>query len=217
MLPGVIRPLFLLSTLAIRRSVGMATFGTTKYPIVCGEDVMRPKAHGTTDFPVMSNLRWGCDEKTANRICSHNRHYAEHSGYWQQTSFLKEEHGKSEVKFYDSVSGKLLYTAPRGRTWAEFVAESKSHGWPSFRDAEVEWENARCLANGEMVSLAGTHLGHNLPDRKGNRYCINLVCIAGREEGAPEAAAAVDAAAGPADADGGAKGSEKEGSGCTVQ
>jgi peptide methionine sulfoxide reductase MsrB len=31
-----------------------------------------------------------------------------------------------------------------------------------------------------MVSLAGTHLGHNLPDKKGNRYCINLVSCAGR-------------------------------------
>ena len=30
-----------------------------------------------------------------------------------------------------------------------------------------------------MVSLEGTHLGHNLPDKKGNRYCINLVSIAG--------------------------------------
>jgi peptide methionine sulfoxide reductase MsrB len=36
--------------------------------------------------------------------------------------------------------------------------------------------------------LAGTHLGHNLPDKKGNRYCINLVSIAGRplEEQADE-------------------------------
>jgi peptide methionine sulfoxide reductase MsrB len=29
----------------------------------------------------------------------------------------------------------------------------------------------------------GTHLGHNLPDGKGNRYCINLVSVAGRPEG----------------------------------
>jgi hypothetical protein len=48
--------------------------------------------------------------------------------------------------------------------------ESKSHGWPSFRDEEVVWENVRCLPNGESVSVDGTHLGHNLPDRKGNRY-----------------------------------------------
>ena len=26
---------------------------------------------------------------------------------------------------------------------------------------------------------AGTHLGHMLPDAKGKRYCIDLVCIAG--------------------------------------
>jgi hypothetical protein len=23
-------------------------------------------------------------------------------------------------------------------------------------------------------------LGHNLPDKKGNRYCINLCCVAGQ-------------------------------------
>lgn len=43
-----------------------------------------------------------------------------------------------ETNYYDSVTGKLLYTAPRGRTFEEFKAESKSHGWPSFRDSEVE-------------------------------------------------------------------------------
>ena len=42
------------------------------------------------------------------------------------------------------------------------------------------WENVRCLKDGETVSLTGTHLGHNLPDRSGNRYCINLVSIAGQ-------------------------------------
>ena len=53
------------------------------------------------------------------------------------------------------------------------------HGWPSFRDQEVVWENVRSLRNGEMISIDGTHLGHNLPDGKGNRYCINLVSISG--------------------------------------
>ena len=33
---------------------------------------------------------------------------------------------------------------------------------------------------GETVSVDGTHLGHNLPDDAGNRYCINLVSVAGR-------------------------------------
>ena len=31
-------------------------------------------------------------------------------------------------------------------------------GWPSFRDNEVVWDNVRCLANGETVSVDGTHV-----------------------------------------------------------
>ena len=61
----------------------------------------------------------------------------------------------------------------------EFIVESEAHGWPSFRDDEVNWKNVRILPNGETVSIDGTHLGHNLPDYLGNRYCINLVSIAG--------------------------------------
>ena len=44
---------------------------------------------------------------------------------------------------------------------------------------EVVAENVRVLRDGETVSVDGTHLGHNLPDPHGNRYCINLVCVAG--------------------------------------
>ena len=47
-------------------------------------------------------------------------------------------------------------------------------------DEEVVWDNVRVLkGSGETVSVDGTHLGHNLPDRSGNRYCINLVSVAG--------------------------------------
>jgi peptide methionine sulfoxide reductase MsrB len=102
----------------------------------------------------------------------------------QRQLFLKDSktdlEKDKEIKFYDSNSGKLLFTAPRGRTWDQFVQESKAHGWPSFRDEEVNWDYVRCLTNGESVSVDGTHLGHNLSDRKGNRYCINLVSVAGR-------------------------------------
>lgn len=55
---------------------------------------------------------------------------------------------------------------------SEFIQESLAHGWPSFRDSEVNWEEVRCLKNGEAISLTGTHLGHNLPDRLGNRYVV---------------------------------------------
>lgn len=81
--------------------------------------------------------------------------------------------------YYDSVTGQPLFRAPVGRTVQEFIDESKAHGWPSFRDEEVIWDRVRCLKNGEAVTIDGTHLGHNLPDGKGNRYCINLVCVAG--------------------------------------
>ena len=61
----------------------------------------------------------------------------------------------------------------------EFVSETNKHGWPSFRDEEVVWDNVRSLLDGEMVSVDGSHLGHNLPDFYGNRYCINLASISG--------------------------------------
>ena len=53
---------------------------------------------------------------------------------------------------------------------------------PSFRDEEVVWDNVRVLKDGETVSTTGTHLGHNLPDGSGNRYCINLISVAGKPE-----------------------------------
>ena len=120
----------------------------------------------------------------------------------------------STIVFYDVVTGKPLFEAPKGRSWSEFnearvrsfsrrkhsmfrftiaVKESKKHGWPSFRDEEVNQEYVRILPDGEAVSIDGTHLGHNLPDASGNRcsadydacdvisligYCINVVSVA---------------------------------------
>jgi len=81
-----------------------------------------------------------------------------------------------EITFYDSVTGKPLFIAPKGRSMVDFIAESRQHGWPSFRDNEVVWENVRCLNDGETVSLTGTHLGHNLPDMTGNRYVFYHYC-----------------------------------------
>merc|ERR1712006_12522 len=102
------------------------------------------------ETPVQDNLRWNCDWNTADRICNFT-------------------------------SGKPLFVTggPDDRSWDSFVKESVAHGWPSFRDNNVDWDNVRVLPNGEVVSVDGTHLGHNLPDHSGNRYCINLVCIAG--------------------------------------
>jgi len=116
----------------------------------------------------------------------HSRHYAEHSGYYEKTSFVKEASKVAEgdtINFYDSNTGKLLFFAPKGRSMDAFLKESRAHGWPSFRDEETNWDYVRCLKDGETVSVDGTHLGHNLPDGKGSRYCINLVSVAGRPEG----------------------------------
>ena len=150
------------------------------------ESLMSPRLHGTCLARVQTDLRWGSSAETANRICCFNRHYAEHSGYFQQTAFFRSpEARKAEtdglpIIFYDSVTGSPLFRAPVGRTWAQFKLESIAHGWPSFRDAEVITSHVRILANGEAVSTDGTHLGHNLPDSSGNRYCINIVSVAGR-------------------------------------
>lgn len=151
-------------------------------PCVMGdESIMKAKKFGSSDVPVQANLRWNCDRAKADQICNYNRHYAEYSGYFETTTFKEEARRANDpMKFYDSNTGNLLFTAPIGRTMDDFLVESSAHGWPSFRDAEVNWDYVRILPDGETVSVDGTHLGHNLPDRKGNRYCINLVSVAGR-------------------------------------
>eukprot|EP00051_Salpingoeca_urceolata_P017299 m.234685 g.234685 ORF g.234685 m.234685 type:complete len:238 (-) comp18916_c5_seq11:233-946(-) len=155
-----------------------------KLPVMGSESLMSKKEHGTSKTPVQSNLRYGCDHKLADRICNFNRHYAERSGYLSSTKWLKTVRDAEEpVVYYDSNSGKPLFRAPVGRSFEDFHAESKSHGWPSFRDQEVNWQYVRVLPDGETVSVDGTHLGHNIPDRQGNRYCINLVSVAGNPVG----------------------------------
>ena len=112
---------------------------------------MSQKNHGTCDQAVMKNLRYGVDHKTADRVCCFNRHNAEHGGYAFETprtwmEELKKINNNSngeEVTYYDPVTGKPLFIAPRGRTTEEFVQESVAHGSPSFRDEEVVWENVR--------------------------------------------------------------------------
>lgn len=130
--------------------------------------------------------------RNADKICCFNRHYAEFSGYAFSAQVIWLEQLRSEQRqanekaspevpttYYDSVTGKPLFKAPVGRSLDDFIKESRGHGWPSFRDDEVVWENVRVLPNGETISVDGTHLGHNLPDFNGNRYCINLISVAG--------------------------------------
>lgn len=40
-----------------------------KYPILADEEIMKPKAHGTSEKPVMKNLKWGADFEVSPHIC----------------------------------------------------------------------------------------------------------------------------------------------------
>lgn len=111
---------------AAASSAMFATKADSKYPVMADESVMSQKAHGTSEKPVQEKLRWNCDFETADRICNFNRHYAEFAGYWQTTDFLKNlKEEETPIKFYDSVTGKLLFTAPVGRSMEDFIKESQ--------------------------------------------------------------------------------------------
>lgn len=125
---------------ATSTSSRLAVFGTkadSKYPVMADEAVMSPKTHGTSEKPVQEKLRWNCDFETADRICNFNRHYAEFAGYWATTDFLKNlNQEETPIKFYDSVTGKLLFTAPVGRSMEDFIKESQRYilfwSWPFY-------------------------------------------------------------------------------------
>jgi len=82
--------------------------------------------------------------------------------------------------FYDSACGAPLFRAPVGRSMDAFNADTQEHGWPSFREAEVDKDNVVTnLTTTLVTSACGTHLGTYLPDSQGPRWCIDLSCIAG--------------------------------------
>lgn len=121
------------------------------------------------------------DYDTAQRICCNNHRYAEYQGYLDapEVDLFSKLDPTVETVFYDSVCGIPLFIAPRGRTFEEFKAESLKHGWPSFRPEEIVSENVIIHEKGRMESRCLTHLGHNLPEGGVDRYCIDLVCMAG--------------------------------------
>jgi len=129
------------------------------------------------------------DYELAERICCNNQHYAEPKGYleWEpDVAFFRHleeqpnfDANTTETIFYDSVCGLPLFIAPRGRSYEDFKKESIKHGWPSFRPEEMITENVILHQDGRMESKCLTHLGHNLPEGGEDRYCIDLVCIAG--------------------------------------
>ena len=129
-------------------------------------------------------LRWNSRSATAKQICARNRHGAEWSGLLNRADrFIEElnaemDGGGGHVTFYDSALNRPVFEV-FNRPLSQFLEESVKHGWPSFRAEDVVWENVRILDDGEVVTRDGLHLGHNIPDEKGPRFCINLVCVSG--------------------------------------
>ncbi|CAJ1374556.1 unnamed protein product [Effrenium voratum] len=131
---------------------------------------------------LQDNLKFGAqalvNQGFAEVCCKVPQHWAEPAGSLNRVNFWQEL-GSGVTTFYDAQCGIPLFRAPVGRSLAEFQAESNGHGWPSFREEELVKSNIEVKEDGEVVSRCGTHLGHNLPDQAGNRYCIDLLCIAG--------------------------------------
>ena len=155
------------------------------------EVLMRSGVSGSCSSEVQPRLRWQLNRSLAEQISCHNRRGAEPSGLWASTPLLQqlEDIPRHEtVAFYDSVSGKPLFRAPRGRTVQEFINESRAHGWLSFRDDELVREHVRVLHNGEVVSLSGVRISATCcpTDRTGTALtrCLSRVCGAQASTGA---------------------------------
>jgi len=140
------------------------------------------QCYGYTPMPSVSTyLGAELSYSTAQRICCNNHRFAEYSGYLAapEVDLFGKLDANGETVFYDSVCGLPLFIAPRGRSFDEFKEESLKHGWPSFRPEELVSENVIIHDGGRMESRCLTHLGHNLPEGGVDRYCIDLVCMAG--------------------------------------
>merc|ERR1712146_863147 len=69
--------------------------------------------------------------------------------------------------WYDSSCGIPLFKSPVGRNFSALEEDTKEHGWPSFRPAEVITENVMTnKTSGYVTSKCGTHLGSYLPDAR---------------------------------------------------
>lgn len=112
--------------------------------------LMEPKAHGTCVQEPPSEFRFDIDRNVASKINCFNRKYAERANSFSPNFFEKVKElsadGTKPVKFYDTMTGRHLFTVGgphQKRNVDAFLKESKKHGWPSFRKPEVNWDNVR--------------------------------------------------------------------------
>jgi len=143
--------------------------------------------------PIQYPLRWGLekipglgDETMAEAICCDTQWapYAEPQYLYQQVNMFDTLSTDGVNTFYDPTCGIPLFKAPVGRSFEDWKSETDEHGWPSFRDAEMITNNI-VVRDNKVYSTCGTKLGDNLPDETGNRYCLDLVCLAGKEPQQP--------------------------------
>jgi len=130
-----------------------------------------------------SDVMWSDDESMTEAICCDSDYagLAEPQFLFQQLKLFSQLDSSGTNVFYDPICGLPLFRAPIGRSLKDFQQESIEHGWPSFRDEERVQENL-VLKGNVLYSKCNTRLGDNLPDDNGNRYCLDLVCIAGNPQ-----------------------------------
>lgn len=176
--------LFFFATLFALLASSSSSFSSDEIPEDARADESIMRNQRALGARITHDLRWNSRSATAKQICSRNRHGAEWSGlFHRSSSFIDEvnrelDGGGGHVSFYDSAMHRPVFRVT-ARPLFQFLDESIKHGWPSFRVEDVVWENVRILEDGEVVTIDGLHLGHNIPDAKGPRFCINLVCVSG--------------------------------------
>lgn len=193
------------------RSFGMGPAEAVSVP---KPPLQRAKSDSYTPLRVQNELRWGCDRDIAMHVCN-DPTKNESKEYWRQTTFstfinsnaslMTKNKPQSfrivsfvkkiwrpkktvDMTFYDSVTGKPLFVAPRGRDLEQFKESVIANGWLVFNEEEVFWQNVECINDSIIKSKDGTYLGRKVPHGAivpGNKYYgglykINLVSIAGR-------------------------------------
>jgi len=188
--------------LEVKRVEAVYGAATTEVSAPAGKNQQPPAEFDRCSEPVQENLRFGISgrntpiglpvavngsESLAAAVCCDSRMlpYAEPQFLYQAPDILliSKLNADGVTTWYDSSCGLPLFKSPVNRTFDDFAADTKEHGWPSFRPAEVVKENVVTdETTGYVTSTCGTHLGSYLPDAEGPRWCIDLSCISGNEK-----------------------------------
>merc|ERR1719499_2111964 len=80
----------------------------------------------------VSKLNWAGDESMTQAICCDSTYagLAEPRGLFDGLKLFDNLDPNGENTFYDPVSGKALFVAPKGRSFEQWKNETAEHGWP---------------------------------------------------------------------------------------